>query len=294
MADPLVSVIIPTYERPRDLARCLASLAGLDFPRTRYEVLVVNDGGDVAHVEAAAARWVSRCRLSLIHQANLGPGPARSAGLRRAEGTILVFLDDDCTVPRDFLRRIERVFRGLHQPTAVQVCLDNPDPANIYGRAWKYIFDTTMAVPYAAAGGRLEPGILGGVMVAHRDVFRGLAFDARFRTRQDIDFRLQLQEKNRPVLYAPELVVYHHGRTTLRQFLRQYYRYGRYQGLLQEKWRGRSVPFRYPSFTSVADLRRLVRANGLPVGMKVYGLLWLKKLAGRAGRLSGFLGHGVP
>ena len=39
------SVIIPTYERPAELSRCLAALCELSYSREQFEVIVVNDGG---------------------------------------------------------------------------------------------------------------------------------------------------------------------------------------------------------------------------------------------------------
>ena len=44
---PSISVIIPTYNRPRQLAMCLGALEGVDFPREQFEVIVVDDGGSV-------------------------------------------------------------------------------------------------------------------------------------------------------------------------------------------------------------------------------------------------------
>ena len=38
------SIIIPTYRRPERLAVCLQALACLDYPRNRFEIIVVDDG----------------------------------------------------------------------------------------------------------------------------------------------------------------------------------------------------------------------------------------------------------
>ena len=44
MTQPYFSVIIPTHARPDRLAACLEALANLDYPRDRFEVIVVDDG----------------------------------------------------------------------------------------------------------------------------------------------------------------------------------------------------------------------------------------------------------
>ena len=46
---PFISVIIPTYDRPTQLFKCLCAFAAQDYPRDRFEVVVVGDG-NVAQV----------------------------------------------------------------------------------------------------------------------------------------------------------------------------------------------------------------------------------------------------
>jgi len=103
--DPLCSVIVPTLRRPAQLAECLAALAELDYPGDRYEVIVVDDGGDVP-LESVLAPFRDRLRLTLLAGRHAGPAAARNAGAARAQGELLVFTDDDCRPRRDWLRRL--------------------------------------------------------------------------------------------------------------------------------------------------------------------------------------------
>ncbi len=43
---PEFSIIVPTFNRPTQLAACLTALARLDYPRDRFEVVVVDDGSE--------------------------------------------------------------------------------------------------------------------------------------------------------------------------------------------------------------------------------------------------------
>src|SRR5690348_17430989 len=47
-AAPFFSVIIPTHNRPKQLAACLRAIAEVDYPRDRFEVIVVDDGGSAS------------------------------------------------------------------------------------------------------------------------------------------------------------------------------------------------------------------------------------------------------
>ena len=97
-AGPLVTALIPTYNRARMLEGALASIAGQGY--RPLEVVVVDDGstdGTPQVIEDAASMFAERgirprsCRL----ETNSGPAAARNAGLRIAEGSLVAFLDSD-------------------------------------------------------------------------------------------------------------------------------------------------------------------------------------------------------
>ncbi len=94
---PFVSVIVPTHNRVVLLERLLTSLLDLDWPKSRYEIIVVNnhtpDGTDrmVQALADASAVPIHYHRTSFTR-----PGPSRQYGADRAVGEILAFIDDDC------------------------------------------------------------------------------------------------------------------------------------------------------------------------------------------------------
>jgi glycosyltransferase involved in cell wall biosynthesis len=92
---PSISIVIPTYSRPKQLAVCLQSLLLLDYPRDRLEVIVVDDGGEPP-LDAVVAPFRSALTLSLLRQPNAGPAAARNTGAERAGGEFIAFTDDDC------------------------------------------------------------------------------------------------------------------------------------------------------------------------------------------------------
>ena len=88
-------MVVPTVGRPRYLEGCLAALAALDFPRDRYEVVVVNDGGGGPTAEVVE-RFRDRLELRSTAPARPGPSAARNAGAAAARGRFVAFTDDDC------------------------------------------------------------------------------------------------------------------------------------------------------------------------------------------------------
>lgn len=91
-AAPLVSVIVPTYNRPAFLEKCLASLCEQTFQD--FEVIVVNDGGVPVESIVRAHGPAGRTHY-LALGANRDRSAARNHALRVARGRYIAYLDDD-------------------------------------------------------------------------------------------------------------------------------------------------------------------------------------------------------
>ncbi len=107
---PLVSVIVPVYNREKLLQRCIDSILKQDYEK--LELIAVDDGstdGSFALLSRAAA---AESRISVLHQKNKGVARARNAGLRAAAGKYIMFVDCDDTLAEgavsEFLHLMER------------------------------------------------------------------------------------------------------------------------------------------------------------------------------------------
>ena len=278
---PFISVIIPTYCRPLSLDRCLASLARQDFPRESFEVIVVDDGGEPSVDAGASAAAGVSLHLIFMRRPHRGVAAARTAGIKRARGELLAFLDDDCTVRPDYLRSIENVFAKHPETMIVQVGLENAEPRNIYGQAWKFALEQALKSNlHPAQNDRLTCGILGGVMAARRELFRLTAYDRGFTSgREDADLRYQLQKLDIPVYYEPDIAVFHYYRQSLRSCLATFFAYGRGEFHLQYKWKDTPSPFRYATVISWRAFMSLLRTEGVRRGTAVYLIVLLKRNA---------------
>jgi len=90
--EPLVSVVIPTRNRPDLVVRAVRSALGQTL--TAIEVVVVVDGPDDETVEVLKAIEDSRLHIKPLPH-NLGPAEARNAGVREARCRWVAFLDHD-------------------------------------------------------------------------------------------------------------------------------------------------------------------------------------------------------
>src|SRR5437879_807514 len=88
----MISVIIPTFQRPSLLCHALRSVDSQAYKD--FEVIVVNDGGP--SLETSIAPWRRAFPLRLIESSERrGPASARNVGIEHAAGEYIAFLDDD-------------------------------------------------------------------------------------------------------------------------------------------------------------------------------------------------------
>lgn len=90
-AAPIVSVVIPTFNRRRLLCEAIDSVLYQNFPSV--EIIVVDDGSTDATAETLAARYGDAVRC--LRQENRGFGSARNKGVSAATGSYIAFLDSD-------------------------------------------------------------------------------------------------------------------------------------------------------------------------------------------------------
>ncbi|MBI3997032.1 MAG: glycosyltransferase [Candidatus Omnitrophica bacterium] len=124
-ARPLVSVVIPTFNRAAMLREALESV----FHQTvkSFEVIVVDDGStdDTSRVVKSFAHGIVYLR-----QENQGVAAARNSGIKAAKGRYIAFLDsDDLWLPHKLERQID--YLRAH-----------PDVGLLYARMWSYRTET--------------------------------------------------------------------------------------------------------------------------------------------------------
>jgi glycosyltransferase involved in cell wall biosynthesis len=98
---PLISVIIPTYNSGYWVAQAVQSALAQTY--TRVEVIVVDDGS-TDDTKERLAPWGSRIRY--VSQENGGPSKARNRGIKEAQGDLVAFLDaDDFWLPEKLAKQ---------------------------------------------------------------------------------------------------------------------------------------------------------------------------------------------
>ncbi|ORT53590.1 glycosyltransferase family 2 protein [Frankia sp. KB5] len=203
---PLVSVIVPTLNRPVELGQALASITaqqGIDLGE--LEAIVINDGGMSIDTVITDARDRGLPVVSVTHPHRLGLPSARNTGLDHARGRYVAFLDDDDVfLPRHLPTALAGLEAGADGVTTICLVTDHRiDPGLPVGDAvvWDVGFD-----PLLLEACNLFP--------VHTAVLRRPAtarLDPRLPAIEDWDFWLRLTREHgyRFVRLPEPTVIYH-------------------------------------------------------------------------------------
>lgn len=183
-AAPLVSVVIPTHNRPGLLREALASVAAQTC--TDWEVVVVDDGS-TPPIDAAELETIVGPRLRLVrHEQPRGVAAARNSGFAAARGELIAQLDDDDRLAPEALSAAAAALRDADVAfIGVDAFGDEADDVNLRQRS-----ATRRALRLASAragddrgvitfDGRLFASLLLGVPASFQHpVFRRTALDS--------------------------------------------------------------------------------------------------------------------
>lgn len=255
MTTPLLSVIIPTYNRESDLRRVLSAYEHQigDVP---FEIVVVDDGSSDG-TQRLLHQWRRRNRqLVFDTQENAGPARARNRGLELATGQLVLFTGDDILPSRDLLlRHVEAHERVGDERVAILGHISWPDD-----------LDITVTMRHVDGVGAqqfsyhyFEPGesydfrhfYTSNISVSRALLDRepkGFSTDFKYAAFEDAELAYRLRRHGLDIVYRPEpRSVHYHPYTVSSFFLRQM-RCGQMASLFHTK---------YPELRKWFELRHL-------------------------------------
>ncbi|MDB5119104.1 MAG: glycosyl transferase family 2 [Sphingobacteriales bacterium] len=108
-----ISVVIPTFNRPELLKRCLNALLKQTFEKSDYELIVVSDGVDEETDKVISQSSVYKKQITFISlPQKKGPAAARNLGWLTAKGILVAFTDDDTIPDKNWLSDIWHSYQG--------------------------------------------------------------------------------------------------------------------------------------------------------------------------------------
>jgi glycosyltransferase involved in cell wall biosynthesis len=251
---PRLTVAICTKDRPKRLARLLASIAAIR-DRSHFagvDVLVVDNASTDEDTRQVTFSWPD---VRYVREPKPGLNFARNAALDNATGDLLAFLDDDVVVDRDWLNGLAAAWREAPHAggfTGLVLPLRLETEAQIYferqggfGRGFerREFRATSFAYPLHPVGAGLVGA--GCNMAFDVTLLRQLGgFDEALDTGAplpgggDLDIFYRVLRARRAIVYEPRYAVRHEHRETVAQLRRQYWSWGLgMMAFLVKSWR---------------------------------------------------------
>ena len=224
-----ISVVVPTYNRVARLRHVLAALEQQQFPADAYEVIVVSDGStDGTHTYLEALH--STMRLRWFSQSNRGPAAARNAGIDKAVGEMIVFIDDDVVPAAGLLAEHMRA----HQEAGREVVVLGPllTPEGFAMAPWARWEQEMLMKQYSAMlRGDWQPTArqfyTGNASLRRSHILAAGGFDENFRRAEDVELAYRLAARGLGFVFTMKAVGMHYVERSYRSWLDAAYTYGR-------------------------------------------------------------------
>ena len=201
--NPVVSVIVPSYNSSQFLPKCLDAIKSSDY--TNYEVIVVDDAST-----DESPRIASQAGVRVIHMdKQSGPGAARNVGAQHAKGDIYFFVDSDVVIKPNSISYVISNFLKNPEVGALFGSYDNQPAAINFCSQYKNLFHHFIhQTSYNEAN-----TFWAGCGAVRKEVFHKVGgFDTINYTRpsiEDIELGLRISKQGYKILIVKELQVKH-------------------------------------------------------------------------------------
>lgn len=230
--EPVVSIIVPVYNRAHDIGQCLDSLLSLDYPESRREIIVVDDAS-LDQTAAVVARYDVRL---IVQPSNRGQSAARNAGVQAARGEVFAFIDSDCIADPRWLKDL---MPYLHDPRLALV-----------GGVVDAFFNQSFLDRYEAVHSALNMGSKTATgrgkgslfyvptcnMLLRKAAFEGVSgLDENLKVGEDVDLCWRLMSMGYRLAYIPKGRVQHKHRNRFFTAFLRLFDYGTSEAVLSKK-----------------------------------------------------------
>ena len=176
------------------------------------------------NLDGAVAATAGTMSLKMLRQAHAGPAQARNYGIAQAQGEFLVFIDDDCTLPPDYLKRLAAHFASDPHAGIGGRTL-NALPGNIYSSASQLHVDYLYAY-YDPDPGNARFFSSNNVAFPAARLRECGGFDPSFITGEDRELCRRWLACGNRLVYRPDVIVYHAHTLTFSSYCSQHFHYG--------------------------------------------------------------------
>lgn len=217
-----VSIIIPCKEVDDNTKKCINECLNLDY--LDFEILVLPD-----EYEELKDKKLKNKRIRIIKTGKVKPAFKRNIAMKKARGKYFAFIDSDAYPRKDWLKNAIKYFKDEKIGLVGGPNL-TPSEGNFAEKISGYVLANFLTSGPANIRYKISKNQYAKELPSCNYISRKEAsseYDSCFLTAEDSQFCFVCSKKGYKILYANDVVVYHHRRDTLRKHLQQLYVYGR-------------------------------------------------------------------
>lgn len=235
---PFISVIVPALNAKKTVEECIDSLLGQDYPKNRYEIIIVDNGSTDKTAEIIKKYGK---KVILAHNPVKNSYEARNTGIMGAKGDVLAFTDSDCIAGTGWIRNLSR---GFMNPK-VKIVGGSIMAADKKNALQKYcdIFCHTQEAFY-----RKKVFATSNMAIRNPKNRKELLFDTGLSLGADFELCSRIVKHPSEIIYEPKAMVYHQYSESLWEFLKKHFLYGRSNGIILGRYKKIffSLGFKWP------------------------------------------------
>jgi GT2 family glycosyltransferase len=206
----------------------IAALEQQAYPSDSYEVIVISDGstdGTDAYLEALR----STMQLRWLPQANKGPAAARNAGIQKATGEFIVFIDDDVVPEPQLLEEHARSHHEADRDVVVLGPLLTPEGFEM--APWVRWEQEMLMKQYKALlrgdwSASARQFYTGNASLRRSHILTAGGFDERFHRAEDVELAYRLANNGLEFVFNIQAAGMHFADRSFRAWLEAAYTYG--------------------------------------------------------------------
>ena len=217
---PYVSIVVPVYNSAHTIDRCLSSIMALQYPSEKLEVIVVDDGSSDETMDI-----VRRHPTVITVQKGHGGYPsAMNAGIKMAQGNIIVIVDSDIYLTKDWLAKVLSEFNDS-DVGIVSGFISTASTKSFWARLAGYDVEDRLD--------KLKTKYvdhIGSTCTAYRkELFKSVGFfDEKLKRNSDEDLAHSAFKDGWKLVLRKDAVCFHEWRASLRSYFKQQLGQGKY------------------------------------------------------------------
>ena len=258
--EPLVSVIIPSFNAQETIKECLESF--LDQTYKNFEIIVVDDGSTDNTPEI-----VKRYPVKLLKIKHSGASHARNVGIKEARGKFIVFADSDGKYSKNYLKRIVHPLKdpsiggSIGFPRYNWVIKDN---LLVKYQTFKWLVTNELV----RAGKRS----VRGAWAYRREVFDKIGmFDETMKIGEDVDLANRAKIAGFKINVVHDAPWYHREPDTIIKIIRKGFRFGYVGRTFRKKW----IKLNFSGVLRLMGLNLVTLLIPIFLILSFYSVLWL-------------------